>query len=108
GQILENAGGRVYLGEYVMTIRNDANIRLADRLDYLLQAFRSEEADRVLQAPISHRLHHMFEEAGRRTVDPELGCRNRPSEVGERIDCDIQAVSFDQGPVIHDYEGLGR
>ena len=53
GQVLENAGRGVKLGEYASTIRNDAHVTLSDGRDDVLQWLRPQVMDCLMQTLVS-------------------------------------------------------
>ena len=62
----------------------------------------------VMQVLRADRLHHALKKRSRMTVNPELRGGHSLSYSCERVDREIDAVSFDQGPMVHDHEGLAR
>src|SRR2546426_9669169 len=62
----------------------------------------------LMQALGADRLHHALKKRGRMTANPELRGGHRLSYSCERVDREIEAVSFDQRPMVHDHEGLAR
>src|SRR3989442_11156815 len=61
-----------------------------------------------MQTLVSDRIQYEFKKRCLVTVNPELSDGNRQSYSCERVNRKIEAVSFDQGPMVHDHEGLAR
>src|SRR3989441_6033517 len=61
-----------------------------------------------MQTLVSDRIQYEFKKRCLVTVNPELSDGNRQSYSCERVNRKIEAVSFDQRPMVHDHEGLAR
>src|SRR2546425_604949 len=94
-QILEDPNRRVNLREHVSLIRNDTQVTLFDRIDDVLCSPRAQIMNHLMQALRADRLHHALKKRGRMTVNPELRGGHRLSYSCERVDREIDAVSFD-------------
>src|SRR5712692_2521146 len=94
-QILENTRGGVNVGKWISLVRNDAHVAILDLVDKILQSFRSEIVDRLLQTFVPSHFHHMVKERGTGAVDPQFRSGKSLSYSRERLDSEVHAIPFD-------------
>ena len=97
GEVLENPSRSIDLREGIAVVGNDSHIAVFDFSDQLLQASSVPDNAHNPAGPWLRALSiTLFQKRGLAAVDPEFRRRNGPSDRPERIDGEIQTVSFDQ------------